>query len=554
MGVIKERRRIKPRVSLVLLDWSVRESFHLFHYLSLQTIERDDFEVVVIEFYDRVSESIEKFSDQVDTWFVLDMPPQCYYHKHLMYNVGISVARGDIVMIGDSDAMVRPNFIETIISAFDRDPEIVFHIDQFRNVRRDLYPFCYPTFEEVLGEGCINNVGGKTAGVLNEDDPIHSRNYGACMCAKRQDLIAIGGADEHIDYLGHICGPYDMTFRLVNLGRREIWSHEEFMYHTWHPGQAGADNFMGPHDGRHMSTTALEALSTRRTLPLHENRVLHAWRQGRSMRPDEVMSKLIDPRYFDDWDIERIRSSGDHLQWNDYKRPMGTYLGFRLVAEVDRVFAYPATDEEAETRPGQGHAATLEGADVVKTKRRIDASAPPTLRTIQRVAQGASIVRYFATALARRRPVAALPRPLRFGVALGLLPVAILGLAVARPAFLRAKVRDVAHEVRNRASAPGNIALTLSNLFRCGELPKARRLPVVVVGTQWAARGLRLVGWLKLTPPFIACSVEDIGRQVSEQRRPDDATETPMIVPADILMRAQAVLNEDMRNVRLVVV
>ena len=64
---------------------------------------------------------------------------------------------------------------------------------------------------------------GKTTGLLDNVDPLHTRNYGACMSALREDLLKIGGADEHIDYLEHICGPYEMTFRLVNAGKREVW-------------------------------------------------------------------------------------------------------------------------------------------------------------------------------------------------------------------------------------------------------------------------------------------------------------------------------------------
>ena len=42
-----------PRVSLILLDWSCRESFHIFDYLARQDVPRDWFEVVWIEYYDR---------------------------------------------------------------------------------------------------------------------------------------------------------------------------------------------------------------------------------------------------------------------------------------------------------------------------------------------------------------------------------------------------------------------------------------------------------------------------------------------------------------------
>jgi hypothetical protein len=299
MRLLKRSTRPRPRVSLILLDWGVRESFHLLHYLQNQSVSREDFEVILIEYYDRVSPAAEAFEPQIDTWILLQMLADCYYHKHVMYNAGIVFSKGGVLMFGDSDAMARPTFVETILQAFERDPLIVYHLDEFRSARRDFYLFNYPSFEDVLGDGCINNIGGKTKGVLDEIDPIHTRNYGACMCARREDIIAIGGADEDLTYLGHICGPYDMTFRLMNSGRRVVWETEEYLYHTWHPGSDGVDNYLGPHDGRNMSTTALQALCSGRIPPLVENAAIRSLRTG--LPTGEVgaplLERLIDPRY-----------------------------------------------------------------------------------------------------------------------------------------------------------------------------------------------------------------------------------------------------------------
>ena len=69
-------------------------------------------------------------------------------------------------------------------------------------------------------------------------------------------------------------------------------------------------------------------------------------------------------------------------QWSDYKRDFGIYKGFRLVAEVDRVLAYPLTDENVLTRSGQGHASVFEGLDVDEIKCKIDNSVPFLFRII----------------------------------------------------------------------------------------------------------------------------------------------------------------------------
>jgi len=77
MRIIKKSQRERPKVSLILLDWGVRESFHLLHYLKIQTVTRDSFEVIVVEYYDYISPAIMKFESEVDTWVVLQMPGDC---------------------------------------------------------------------------------------------------------------------------------------------------------------------------------------------------------------------------------------------------------------------------------------------------------------------------------------------------------------------------------------------------------------------------------------------------------------------------------------------
>jgi hypothetical protein len=297
-----------PKVSIILLDWSCRESFHILNFLKHQNISRDMFEVIVIEYYQNISKEISAMLDNsikndeypiLDQWIVMDMPKSCYYHKHLMYNIGIASAKGDIITVMDSDVMVKPSFVLNIINEFKKEENIVLHIDEFRNINKKFYPFNYPTFDDILGEGCINNIDGKTKGVIDrKHDCLHVPNYGACFSALKKNLIAIGGADEHMDYLGHICGPYEMTFRLVNLGLTEIWSDTTFIYHTWHPGTDGIDNFLGPHDGRNMSSTALEVISSKRILPLTINRVIKdLMERSRKSGDAAILDEIINPDY-----------------------------------------------------------------------------------------------------------------------------------------------------------------------------------------------------------------------------------------------------------------
>ena len=196
----------------------------------------------------------------IDKWIVLGYPDNTIYHKHRAYNAGLLAAAGGVCVICDSDAMFRPTFIENVVRAFDETAYAVVHIDEVRNVDRKFYPFNYPSIPEVMGPGCINWYEITTKGLLTEDDRLHRANYGACMAARRSELLRISGSDEHTDYLGFCCGPYEMTFRLQNRGRRERWLVNEYLYHTWHPNQTSFNSdYQAPHDGRFLPLRALHA-------------------------------------------------------------------------------------------------------------------------------------------------------------------------------------------------------------------------------------------------------------------------------------------------------
>jgi hypothetical protein len=43
MKILKKSARNSPKISIILLDWGVRESFHFLHYISKQNIDRNLF-------------------------------------------------------------------------------------------------------------------------------------------------------------------------------------------------------------------------------------------------------------------------------------------------------------------------------------------------------------------------------------------------------------------------------------------------------------------------------------------------------------------------------
>jgi hypothetical protein len=500
MRVLKRSARRAPEVSFILLDWSVRESFHLLHYLASQTIDRSRFEVVVIEYYSRESPALRPFLQEVDTWALLDMPGDRYYHKHLMYNAGIVLAGGDILAFCDSDAMARPTLVASIVQAFEARAPLVLHLDQFRNVRRSFYPFNYPSFEAVLGPGCINNVNGRTRGLATFDDPLHDRNYGACMCARRDDLIAIGGADEHIDYLGHICGPYEMTFRLVNHGCREEWHPTEFLYHTWHPGQAGADNYLGPHDGRHMSTTALEALVTQRTHPYVMNPALAALAHPNGLSVEEIERLVAAPERAAAWRVNGSLPAGAR-QTASQTGGLFDYRGFRVRQEGARQVASLIVEERLP--PGQ--------RSLVLTARSREAMRAQINRAISPVAKVA-MASGSGLLLALRGAAAGREMARRAGHRLAALPGAVAGAARGALRRMGDRWRRFFMERRHLSGGLASVIVNLTFMKQRAHLA-GEGACVLVVGSRPLARYVQALSALGVLPRIRVVTLR--GDQVS---------------------------------------
>src|SRR5262245_50261502 len=172
-------RRTKPacKLSIILLDWGVRESFHSLHYLNQQKAPRESYELIWLEFYEHQPAKLREmvFRDGSPTlpsplggeglgvrgplleqWLVAGYPREYIFNKHRLYNLGFLLAQGEYCVICDSDAIFTPNFVAKMLDAFARAPNSVVHLDEIRNNDPRLFPFCYPSIPVVLGPGCVN--------------------------------------------------------------------------------------------------------------------------------------------------------------------------------------------------------------------------------------------------------------------------------------------------------------------------------------------------------------------------------------------------------------
>lgn len=244
------------QLSIILLDNSARERFHTLDWLAQQDVAREHYELIWMECYDRVSSYV---LDRVDQYYT--MQQEGLHHKHAAVNAGIVAAKGRIVTMCDSDAVYPPDFVRSILNAFEKERIVLMHWEERS---RQTYP------------------DGASLALIQKHTFDVWPNVGACNSVLRRDAIGIGGVDEHESYKGILAGQNEMLWRLINSGVPEVWCDTPHIYHFKHTGSDGDANASERHpasrDYEMHNATSVEAFKEGRLLPLVENKDIHRLR------------------------------------------------------------------------------------------------------------------------------------------------------------------------------------------------------------------------------------------------------------------------------------
>jgi len=286
------------KASIILIDWSVRESFHSVYCLNHQTVSRDQYEVIWVEYYGTLLEELVKYVKEGQLDKYIGLGEKGMFFKQRMCNEGVIRSESEIIIIPDSDAYYSPTFLEAILTTFEehRGRNIVLYVDE----QRKKEPLLSPPDEDAISWERIcerrRRLRGQKPKYTFHWHPWGTGNYGACLCATKKAIIEAGGFDEHPGYLS-LWGGVELGWRLRNKGYKEIWHPTEWIIHYSHPGANSEieipwELYPDPHiattangasrradgDARGYSKLTWEVKETGRTEPLLENEKIHALR------------------------------------------------------------------------------------------------------------------------------------------------------------------------------------------------------------------------------------------------------------------------------------
>jgi len=318
------------KLSIILIDWSVRESFHAIKYLNKQTVDRDKYEIIWVEFYDKEKKELKQYEQKgkLDKYLILGHLESSHYHKHITWNEGVLKSNGEIVVFPDSDSIFSETFVENILDFFSKNGNSFLLIDQVRNKNPKYFPFNYPSINEILEDEFTENYNYKTKttnGLSEKNEKIQLpdaffiRNYGACFSCKKNDFIRFGGLDEFEGYRSYICGVYELVFRMKNGGIKEKWLKKEFLVHTFHPWMKPNIDKIGPHF-KHLSTISLKQFYDKNILSILENKKIFKLRKKESNYSKKPVITFLIP------DLKQ-----EDLFLNYYSIDKSTSLTFELI-------------------------------------------------------------------------------------------------------------------------------------------------------------------------------------------------------------------------------
>ena len=214
--LFREREMDSMKLSVVLFDAGYRERFHTVDSLRTQTLPRERYEILWVEYFDRIRPEL---SEKKGVKF-LTLRGKEPWSIGKCVNAGILAASGDLLVVMDGDVLVKETFLESIWRYHLENEKLFMHVHRLN--QREASDEA-PDYETISG------------GDLKADP----RNYIGCLSVRKKWLLIVNGYEEMEPLSRGPAVALDLYVRLSNLGLHHLWHPEEFLIHPWHRESGG---------------------------------------------------------------------------------------------------------------------------------------------------------------------------------------------------------------------------------------------------------------------------------------------------------------------------
>ncbi len=291
----------KPKISVIMVDGSFREQFHAVDSFGSQSLARENYEIIWVEYYSRVDPTLRAKIEQYPNARILTLNRNGIYHSSFCFNAGIRASRADVVFIPDADVIVESAFLERAYQDHHENHKLVMYFFRKEEPHTD-------------HSGDLSLEHLKKVGRLS-----NPQNYGGCLSVRKKWLVQINGYEQHpLLSTGFHANGLEMYTRLKSLGLHVRWHPDLMLYHPWHPfckapsALYQIQKVLIRHKAVNLITYAFEGMDPAQTRELPENLLRRLKDKKKELRLDGVYES------WSDLDVDPEKTKSEAFAWQAF--------------------------------------------------------------------------------------------------------------------------------------------------------------------------------------------------------------------------------------------
>jgi hypothetical protein len=206
------------KISVILWDAGFREQFHAIECLKNQDLYFTDYEVLWIEYFDRIPPEVLRYQvggQRKYKFRVASLDRPAPWHIGELVNEGVRRISHRLILILDADVLCKPDFLSGLVKLHSKDPNLVSHTRRYNQSPGPLPdPLTWETVSPLCG---LNNL----------------LNYGAAVCMTKDVFESVNGYTEDPIFREDSAVAWECHIRLMNGGYNHVWTPFKLL-HPYH--------------------------------------------------------------------------------------------------------------------------------------------------------------------------------------------------------------------------------------------------------------------------------------------------------------------------------